>query len=338
MTGIDNVQKAADIEHSADGDRLARIELSLHGYPAVRVDGCVVPFGLKRGVALLVVLCEVGREVARSTLGDLIWPDAAADVARGRLRRLVHETNRALGIAAVVGDADALWFAGGAASVVSDVERTRRSARNIIAASTHASSDKALLEPGASDLLEGFTFGADTFDEWLAHRRAVHRRVVACALQRVAEQLLVGGEGDHAAQVAARLIAIDPLADAGHALLLRVHAQRGDLGAFESSYLAFAELMRGELGVRPSPSYEALYEEGRQQVMRVAATHASPSRVPGLRITGAPRRAVGACVRMRGCRKCSSPEHPRFEQCRLASSSRRHSLERDLPPSPLTPP
>jgi pimeloyl-ACP methyl ester carboxylesterase/DNA-binding SARP family transcriptional activator len=249
------------------------IELRLRAYPVVLVDGQVAPLALKRGLALLALLAEFGRKVARLQLGELLWPDAAATVGRARLRRLVHETNQALGIDAIVGDGDALWLAGLAAGVVSDVERVRRFARQLVTAPADAQSREALedmLQADANQVLEGFEFGADSFDAWLAQRRSEQHRLVARALQRVGEQLIGSGQPLLAAEAASRLVAIEPLADAGHALLLRSHAQRGDLATLESAYLAFAELLRAELGVRPSPAYEALYESARRQVMQAA--------------------------------------------------------------------
>lgn len=246
------------------------VEFQLRGYPEIRVDGQPAPLALKRGLALLAVLAEMDRKVARVQLGELLWPDAPADVARARLRRLVHETNQALGIDAIVGDGDALWLAGLVAGVVSDVERVRRFARRLVTAPADAQTREALedlLQADAHHVLEGFEFGADSFDAWLAQRRSEQHRLVARALQRAGEQLIGSGQPLLAAEAAARLVAIEPLADAGHALLLRSHAQRGDLAALESAYLAFAELLRGELGVRPSPAYEALYETARRQVV-----------------------------------------------------------------------
>lgn len=259
-------------EPSPAANPVPLIELRLRAYPVVLIDGQAAPLALKRGLALLAVLAELGRKVARSQLGDMLWPDAAADIGRARLRRLVHETNQALGVDAIVGDGDALWPAGEAARLVSDVERTRRFARQGVTSPSDAQSREALedlLQPDAHQVLEGFDFGADTFDAWLAQRRSDQHRLVARALQRVGEQLMVSGQPLLAAEAAARLVAIEPLADAGHALLLRAHAQRGDLAAMESAYLSFAELLRGELGVRPSPAYEALYEQARGHVMRV---------------------------------------------------------------------
>jgi pimeloyl-ACP methyl ester carboxylesterase len=263
------------------------IELHLRAYPVVHVDGQPAPLALRRGLGLLAVLAELGRKVARVQLAELLWPDAATDVGRPRLRRLVHETNQALGLDLIVGDGDALWLDAAAAQLDSDVARLRAMARQLVSDAADARARSALeglLQADAHQLLEGFGFGSDSFDDWLAQRRSELHRLVARALQRAGEQLIASGQPLLAAEAAARLIAIEPLADAGHALLLRALAQRGDLAALESAYPGFADLLRAELGVRPSPAFEALYEQARRHLQQVlphtGAEFAAPSSAP----------------------------------------------------------
>jgi pimeloyl-ACP methyl ester carboxylesterase/DNA-binding SARP family transcriptional activator len=255
------------------------LRVRLRAYPAVQVGQRDVPLALKRGLALLSMLVELERKIPRAQLCDLLWPDAASEVARGRLRRLVHETNRILGVDAVVGDADAVWLSGAIERVESDVDQVRRLARRVVMAPADMQSREALeelLQPDAHAVLEGFEIGSERFEEWVAQRRSEQHRLVARALRRAGEQLVDCGQPRLAAEAAARLIAIEPLADAGHALLLRAHAGCGDLAALEASYCAFADLLRDELGVRPSPAYEALYEEARVRVTQVLPATGDP--------------------------------------------------------------
>jgi len=275
------------------------VDLRLRAYPAVLVDGQAAPLALKRGLALLAVLCELGRKAARLQLAELLWPDAAADVGRPRLRRLVHETNQTLGLDLILGDGDALWLDAATAQVDSDVARLRGLARQLVSDAADAHSRAALeelLQPDAHQLLDGFSFGSDSFDDWLAQRRSEQHRLVVRALQRAGEQLIASGQPLLAAEAAARLVAIEPLADAGHALLLQAHAQRGDLAALESAYLSFAELLRAELGVRPSPAFEALYAQAHrhlQQVLpRTGAEFAAPVSTPPIRFADSDDGAV----------------------------------------------
>lgn len=117
-------------------------------------------------------------------------------------------------------------------------------------------------------MLEGFELGVESFDGWAAQRRSEQHRLVARALERAGEHLLTNGLAGQAIEAADRLVAIDPFADAGHVLLLRAHGERGDLAAVESAYLSFAESLRSELGVRPSPRYESIYAQVRQRAAR----------------------------------------------------------------------
>jgi pimeloyl-ACP methyl ester carboxylesterase/DNA-binding SARP family transcriptional activator len=238
------------------------VELRFRAYPSVLVDDRAAALTLKRGLALIAVLSELDRKVARAQLIGLLWPDAAAEVARGRLRRLAHDTNRALGIDLVVGDGDALWLAG---PVSSDVGRMRSLAMRIVKGAPGASEAlEPLLSTDAHQILEGFGFGADTFDAWLDERRSEQHRLVVRALVRAGEHWIASREPGLAAEAAARLIALEPLADPGHELRVRAHALRGDLAAMEAAYFSFAELLRSEVGARPSPAYEAAYEAARR--------------------------------------------------------------------------
>lgn len=268
---------------TGSANHLPMLELSIQRYPGVGVDGVPVALKLRRGLALLALLAEFGRKVSRSQLIDLLWPDATAEVGRARLRRLAHEVNQILGMNAIAGDSDALWLAGGASSALSDVERARQAARQLIADATDPRSRESLehlLAPDSHRLLEGFDLGAETFDAWLSQRRTEHHRLVVRALQRAAEQLLAVGQPLLAQEAATRLVALEPLADTGHSLLLEALAQLGDRAAVEAHYFAFAELLRAELGVRPSPAFEAAYAEARRQAGSTPAEGPGHPRTP----------------------------------------------------------
>ena len=88
----------------------AVIELRLHGYPSVAVDGRPVALTLRHAFALLARLADARGRLSRAALAALLWPGVPLDTARTRLRRLVHELNRRLKLDALTGVADALWL------------------------------------------------------------------------------------------------------------------------------------------------------------------------------------------------------------------------------------
>lgn len=259
---------------------LRRVDLRLQGYPSLCVDGAEVALKLKRGLALLVLLAELGRKVSRAQLAALLWPDAEPALGRSRLRRLVHEVHAACGVELIAADADALWLPSDRFQVDSDVQRTRAAAQALLGAAGAEQADVArILAPHAAGLLEGFAIDADTFTDWVEQRRAEQRRLLARALQRLAEQQAANGDAALAIEAAERLNALDPATEAGYAALITALARRGDLAAVESAYFRCADMLRAEFGVAPSPVVEAAYAAALSQV-RGGATGVAAARAP----------------------------------------------------------
>ncbi|HMO44766.1 MAG TPA: alpha/beta fold hydrolase [Rubrivivax sp.] len=251
----------------------ARLQLRASGYPQLWVDGRPAALKLKRGLALLVYLSELGRKLARSHLAELLWPDAAPELGRTRLRRLCHEVNAVLGIELLAGDNDALWLAGADAALASDVAGVRALALQLLTApdgAPDAAADAAvwqrLCAPEATDLLEGFDLASDRYMAWCDGRRAEHRQLLVRALTRLAALAQRRGAPAQAAEAAQALIRLDPLADAGHAALLAARAQLGDAAGVEAAYFGCAELLRTELGIRPSAQIERIYAQAQRQL------------------------------------------------------------------------
>jgi pimeloyl-ACP methyl ester carboxylesterase/DNA-binding SARP family transcriptional activator len=260
------------------------VELACSGYPALTVQGRPVALKLRRGLALLVHLSEMGRKAARTRLAELLWPDAPEDTGRGRLRRLCHEVNSAIGVELLAGDADAVWLA---AALDTDVQRVRRAAMQLMTASAAPESRlslELLCDPGAAQILAAFDSGSDRFEAWMAERRAELERLVSRALARSAEQLLASGQPALAREAAAALVRLDPLADTGHELTLAAQGHLGDAAGVEAAYFACADLLRDELGIRPSPRIESAYAEAREQLTRPATDDPAPaSALPPIR-------------------------------------------------------
>jgi pentatricopeptide repeat protein len=86
-----------------------------------------------------------------------------------------------------------------------------------------------------------------------------HRRVLAC----YGEACLHLGPGELAgAERSARaLIAVDPVAETGHRLLMRAHVAQGDRGAALAVYEQMRRALREHLGTDPSPVTRELHAE-----------------------------------------------------------------------------
>ncbi|MGA0612343.1 alpha/beta fold hydrolase [Caldimonas sp. KR1-144] len=235
-----------------------RVELSLHGWPRLSIDGVEPALKLTRALALLACLAESpGQRLPRGPLAARLWPDADEALGRSRLRRLVYNLNAACGVELVCGDAHELWFA---VAPRVDLLQTRAAAQALLGDAGHGPGHvQCVLAARSHALLDGFEVDSDLFEAWLAQRRAEHVRLLARAWQRLAEREAAEGDAALAVEAAERLIALDACAERAYAALITARARQGDAAAVEQAYFRCAEVLRAELGVRPSAVVERAY-------------------------------------------------------------------------------
>lgn len=113
---------------------------------------------------------------------------------------------------------------------------------------------EAVAVPSMEDeLLAGMDFGtAVTFETWLLNERRHLHAAAAAALSEGTLARLGVGDAEGAVALADRLVRLDPLDEANHALLVRSFTAAGDHAAAEEQIRACRELFRRELGVEPS--------------------------------------------------------------------------------------
>ena len=247
------------------------IHLELHAYPTIRVQGQRVDLPLKGGLALIARLAAESDRLSRAAAAALLWPDADAGLGRGRLRRLMHDVNRRLGVDLIAGDADTLWLDAARFELQCDRSEALRIARRALQHGELSPEEAApLLGRDAHRLLDGFILEADGFAEWLDSSRREQAALVARALERLVARWLADERSAAALAAAERLVRIDPLAEAGYAGLIVARARRGDAAGIAAAYFECAESLRHELGVRPSAAFERVHAEAMSQCARAA--------------------------------------------------------------------
>ncbi|MGZ4325044.1 MAG: BTAD domain-containing putative transcriptional regulator [Solirubrobacteraceae bacterium] len=208
-----------------------KTSIRLLGSPAIVADGRPVPApkGRKAWALLAYLLLSEGSP-SRRRLAELLFADA--DDPLGALRWNLAQLRRALdGVATIEGDPVELVLAPDVAVDVRDL----------------AAAD--------GELLEGMEFGASpAFESWLLVTRGRYAGQAAAALHDTALDELAAGNADRAAELAARLVALDPFDEAHHELLVRSLAARGDRAGALAQAEACSRLFRRELGVEPSPA------------------------------------------------------------------------------------
>jgi DNA-binding SARP family transcriptional activator len=210
----------------------------------------------RKAQALLAYLALTpGQAHPRDKLAALLWPDAGP--ARRGLRQTLFLLRRALGSgqpARIVVTSDAVTLP--AEAVQTDVATFERA----VAEGTPAALEQAIgLYRGA--LLEGLGIAAPPFEDWLMSERERLRELAGDALARLLALQRATGATAAAARSAARLLALDPLQEAVHRTLMRLHAQLGRRDAALRQYQECVDVLRRELGVEPEAETQGLYRD-----------------------------------------------------------------------------
>ena len=203
-------------------------------------DGVLVPPPRGRKAwALLAYLALSERPPIRAQLASLLF--AEADDPLGALRWSLAELRRALDDPLVLrGDPPAL--------------RLPVDATVDVLALTGPREGEAIPPDWEDELLAGMSFpGAPAFETWLVYQRRYLSGACQARVHEDALELLAAGDAAGASDLAARLVALDPLEQRSQELLIRCLARSGDSAAAERQLLACEELLERELGVPPGP-------------------------------------------------------------------------------------
>ena len=214
---------------------LMGLVLILGGTARVDLDGRPLP--LERKAAGLLAWLALEGATPRERIASLLWPNVPAEAARNSLRQLLFRVRKAAG----PGLLDAAEPLGLAPPVSVDGRRG---------------------EP----LLAGHDFGdCPGFDDWLQARR--EQWAAAGLEQRLRECDAAESRGDlsRAAELARALVEQDPLGEPGHLRWARALYLRGEREAALQALDAFAQRLRVELGVEPTPRLRELAESLRVQ-------------------------------------------------------------------------
>jgi tetratricopeptide (TPR) repeat protein len=130
-----------------------------------------------------------------------------------------------------------------------------------------------------ADLLAGFSLpDCLSFDEWLFFEAESLRKSLARALRQLAATYQAQGDFARAIQHARRWLALDPLHEPAHRLLMRLYAESGQQAAAMRQYTECARILDQELDLPPQPETTELYQNIR--LYRKTATIPAPKARP----------------------------------------------------------
>jgi DNA-binding SARP family transcriptional activator len=261
----------------ARGREIRPIRLKLlGGFEARLGSGVALAIPGRKVQALLTYLAvPAGRRVARDTLAALLWGEADEAGARNNLRQMLFSIRRTLGAAAAASlsvDADAVALTAGVAVDVAEFEQrlADRSPEALVAAA----------EIYRGDFAEGLVVEEPAFEDWRRAERDRLRGLMHGALARLAAHAARSGDLAAAVEWAHRLLALDPLDETTHRLVMRLYADQGRHTAALRQYQACLEILRRELGVEPDEETRALYRRLLEQRGAGRRAETSPSTLP----------------------------------------------------------
>ena len=258
---------------------LGRFAVLRHG---VALEG----FGYDKTRALLAYLALESYQGlhSREKLADLLWPEAAAETARGNLRRTLHDLRKALG----------------SAERGSDVFITSKHQLGFNRESAYRLDVEAFFQPlpamdGAfsvpdierleqqwalygGGLLRGLSLpDAPDFETWLETRREAVQRQALHVLQGLVQGHVQHGDLARAIALQRQAIELEPWLEEAHRQLMRLLARSGQTAAALTQFEACRDLLLRELGLEPEPQTLALMQAIRRGEFATAPAVAMPA-------------------------------------------------------------
>ena len=212
-----------------------------------------------RDAALLAWLALEG-PTPRARLAALLWPDSDADAARNALRQRLFQLRKALGFDAVVGSTT-LALAEGLTHDLQDADSVLGDAA-----------------PAASG----------EFAAWLEQQRQRRRDRMHLSLVELAQMAEDARDWDDALSHAHELLALEPVSEAAHRRVIRLHYLAGDRAAALLAFDRCEQVLKNEVGARPSAETLALLASIEQSGGDAIAV---PRRVPAAMLR--PPRLIG---------------------------------------------
>ncbi|MEQ1683146.1 MAG: AAA family ATPase [Burkholderiaceae bacterium] len=212
-------------------DTCQALELQLASAPGVQGAGLGRVALAPRDAALLAWLALEG-PTPRTRLAQLLWPDSESEAARNTLRQRLFQLRRQFGEALVVGS-----------STLALAEGVRHD----------------LLD--ADDVLAGVPHDVGgEFAAWLAQQRERRRSRMRSSLVELCDMAEQAHDYADALTHARELLALEPLSEDAHRRVMRLHYLAGDRAAGLLAFDRCEQVLKDEVGARPSPLTLALLD------------------------------------------------------------------------------
>ncbi|MFC5994079.1 BTAD domain-containing putative transcriptional regulator [Pseudonocardia hispaniensis] len=204
--------------------------------------GIALPLGAQRLVAFL-ALQDGG--LHRSAVAERLWPDSSPRRAPANLRSALWRGRQMAGVPVIECVGPRLRLS---PMVRVDLQDMLARARQVLAGPGDAGADCGeLVQALRRELLPAWT------DDWLMLERERWDQTRLHALEVLAQRLQSAGRHLAALEAAFAAVAIEPIRETAHRIVVEVHLAEGNVGSALKHYQRYRSLLARELGVAPSP-------------------------------------------------------------------------------------
>jgi DNA-binding SARP family transcriptional activator len=237
----------ANNDHAQGGAASVHIRL-MNGFTTeVGGDQVTLPLDAQRLVAYVAL---ERRPMSRVHVAGRLWSDGSQERAFGNLRSALWRVRKEVDVLAA--DTNSVSLRSGVSTDVQLIERLASHADRSDAWTSNLDGDHRLF---CGELLP------DWYDEWTLVERERIRQICLHALESVALRLLEAGKYTEALEASLAAVALEPLRESGHRVVIRIHQAEGNFWEAKRHYDNFTTLLETELGLRPSPILEGLMAE-----------------------------------------------------------------------------
>lgn len=266
---------------------MPKITLFLFGEPQLVVEDQLLHPDRRKALALLAYLALAEQRQSRDHLTALLWPDLDQQRARAALRSTIY---------ALTTLAPGAWLDKTRGTLALNREAMHVDVHRFLSllqrSRSHDHGQQVLcaecvqyLEQAAeyyrADFMAGFLIGDNAdYDDWQQIVREWLRREYANTLSRLAIHWSMQSEFEKALGYARRWLALDPLHEPAHRLLMRIYAASGQRAEALRQYQSCAELLQTELATVPEDETTRLYASLRsdsKSIRAMASTQATGS-------------------------------------------------------------
>jgi len=248
---VNTADGTASLHPAARLSLLGGFELRLHG------ESVELPRSAQRLISFLALH---PRALMRVFVAGRLWTDASECQANSSLRSVLWRLRTRAAIVHATGTHLSL-----APWVEIDVADCTELVRRMLG-------EGALPEPAdVLALSEAAELLPDWYDDWLIVERERVRQRRLHSLEAACDRLTAAGRYAEALEAGLAAVAVEPLRETGHAVVMQAHLAEGNLIEASRQYEQLRNLLRENLGTLPSARVGRLLREGQGGVVLRAA-------------------------------------------------------------------